>query len=217
MANLGAMKCLQSLDVPGPSPEELAAQAFDSAANLCKSEKRDSVILGLQSLCNLTDPLKANMKTADLVSQWILLGHQTHSTREDIAAILAQVVEDDEDVELASVFEQQKHYSLIALANALDMCAKNGSLGKAAEELSWFETVLIPTLLDALKGAAGSASNAYAAARGIGSILSSSEASLRMIEENNGMDALKMAHKVGLECHDLLASETARCLGTSKP
>lgn len=210
--SLGAMKCLQTVSVPGPTPEEEAKLAFEAAANLCKSEKHDSVILGLQSLCNLTDPLKASLKTASLVSQWLLSGHETYSTREHISAVL-QVVLDDEDEELTHIFEEQKHYALLGLANALEMCAKDGCLSK---ENPWIESVLIPALLNSVREAASSASNAYAASRALASLLSSDSGSLRMIEENSGVELLQMAHAVGLQSHDLLARETARCLNSMK-
>ena len=209
--NVGAMKCLQSATVKGPSPEEEAAAAFDAAASLCKSDKRDSVVLGLQSLCSLTDPLKSSPATAIKVSKWVLVGHETQSTREDVSSIL-QLVAEDEEEELAGLFETQKHYALIALANALDMCAKDGSLATAVTEDSWFEETLIPALLTAIKGAKDAASNAYAAARGINSLLSSADAARSMVEALNGMATLKDAHAYGLENHDLLASETKCCL-----
>ena len=213
--NLGAMKCLQSVTVAGPSPEEEAAAAFDAAASLCKSDKQDIVVLGLQSLCNLTDPLKTSPVTAVKVSKWMLTGHETQSTREDVSAIVQMVV-DDEEEELAGLYEAQKHHALIAFANALDMCAKDGSLGKAVAEDSWFETVLVPALLEAVKAAPAAASNAYAATRGINSLLSASDAARRMVEELNGMETLKMAHEFGLENHDLLAREAGRCLKSTK-
>lgn len=216
MKSLGAMKCLQKVEIRGPSPEEEAAIAFGSAATLCKSGKHDSVILGLQSLCSLTDPVKASPKVSTQVSKWVLLGHDTYTTREDITAILSTVVDED-DEELAVLFEQQKHFALMALANALDMLCKNGSLAGAVSEHSWFETALVPALLAAVKLAEGSASNAYAATRGIYSMLSCADAAaLRVIEENNGMETLKMAHQVGLQTHDLLASEAGRCLESVK-
>lgn len=215
LTNLGAMKCLQSVKIPGPSPKEEAAMAFDSAANLCKSDKHDSIILGLQSLCNLTDPFKSSPKVSIQVAKWVLVGHDIHSTSEDITAILS-VVPDEEDKELAVIIDQQKHFALIALANALDMCAKDGSLEKAAAEHAWFETALVPALLGAVGAAGKSASNSYAAARGIYSLLSCSSSAMRMIEENDGMTTLKTAHEIGLASHDLLAKEAARCMESAK-
>jgi len=216
MKSLGAMKCLQKVEIRGPSPEEEAAMAFGSAAALCKSGKHDSVILGLQSLCSLTDPVKASPKVSTQVSKWVLLGHDTYSTREDITSILSTVVDED-DEELAVLFEQQKHFALMALANALDMLCKDGSLAGAVSKHSWFETALVPALLAAVKLAEGSASNAYAATRGIYSMLSCADAAaLRVIEENNGMETIKMAHHVGLQTHDLLAKEAGRCLESVK-
>lgn len=211
MKDLGAMKCLQEVEMEGPSPEEEAALAFDSAANLCKSGKHDSVILGLQSLCSLTDPVKASPKVSTQVSKWVLLGHESHSTREDIIAIL-NVVPDEEDEELAVILEQQKHFALIALANSLDMLCKDGSLGGAVKEHSWFEAALVPALLVAVNKAGESASNAYAATRGVYSLLTSADDALRVLEENNGMELLQMAHEIGNLTHDLLAREARRCL-----
>lgn len=216
MKGLGAMKCLQKVEVPGPGPEEEAANAFGSAAALCSCGKHDSVILGLQSLCSLTDPVKASPKVSTQVSKWLLLGHDTHTTREDVTAILSTVVDED-DEELAVLLDQQKHFSLMALANALDMLQKDGSLAGALSEHSWFATALVPALLAAVKLAEGSASNAYAATRGIYSMLSCTDAAaLRVLEENNGMETLKKAHEVGLQTHDLLASEAGRCLESVK-
>lgn len=211
MMNIGAMKCLQSVSIAGPSPEEESATVFAAVAKLCKSDKKDSVLLGLQSLCSLTDPLKTSPLTAVKVSKWVLLGHENQSTREDVSAVV-QLVVDAEEEELAGLYETQKHYALVAFANALDMCSKDGSLGKAVIEHSWFEAILIPALLEAAKAAPASASNAYAAARGINSLLASSDAALRIVESLNGMETLQVAHEYGLENHDLLASESSRCL-----
>ena len=102
------------------------------------------------------------------------------------------------------------------LANALDMCAKDGSLGSAVLEHSWFESALVPVLLAAIKDAAGSASNAYAAALGLSSLLSSASATIAMVEGRGGFETLQMAHEFGLRNHDLLASEAARCLDFMK-
>lgn len=214
--NIGAMDCLRSIEIPGPSPQEEAAMAFDSAANLCKSNMHDSVILGLQSLCSLTDPIKTSPKVSTLVARWVLLGHESHNTRDKITAVL-KLVPDEDDEELAVIMEQQKHFALIVLANALDMLAKDGSLAAAIEEHAWFETALVPALLVAVKQAGESASNAYQAARGVYCLLvTAPSSSLRMMEENGGVEVLKMAHEIGLATHDLLAGEAGRCLEAVK-
>lgn len=215
MKNLGAMKCLQAVAIAGPSAQEEASQAFDSAANLCKSGKHDSVVLGLQSLCSLTDPVKTSPMVSTLVSKWVLLGHETHTTRDEIMAVL-DAVADEDDEELAVIVEQQKHFALVVLANALEMLSKDGSLSGAVAEHSWFESALVPALLVAVKQAGGSASNAYAATRGVYCLMSTVGSSLRMIEENSGIEALKMAHEIGLQTHDLLAGEAGRCLEAAK-
>jgi hypothetical protein len=215
MKSLGAMTCLQSVKVPGPSPEDEAAVAFESAAKLCNSDKHDAVALGLESLCSLMDPLKVSPKTAMQVSKWVLLGHDTHPTRQNITAILS-LGPDDEDDELVPAFDQQKHFALIALANALDMCATDGSLGGAVSDDAWCETALVPALLAAIQGAKASPSDAYAAARGLATLLSASKAALSIVEDNNGVKTLEAAYVVGLRSHDLLASEAASCLEAIK-
>lgn len=216
MKNLSGMKCLQSVEVGGHSPQEEAGMAFDSAANLCKSNKHDSVILGLQSLCSLTDPIKTAPKVSTQVASWVLLGHETHSIRDDLTAALNAVTGED-DEELTGIVEQQKHFALIAFSNALDMLTKDGSLGGAVEKDAWFESALVPALLVAVKQAGESASNAYAATRGLNCLLSCANAfSLRVLEENNGLESLKMAHEIGLAAHDLLAGEAGRCLEAAK-
>jgi hypothetical protein len=101
MMPLSAMKCLQSATLTKPSsPEEDAKAAFDAAANLCKSERRDSAILGLQNLRSLTDPLKTSTKVAVLVSQWILFGDEANNTRGDVSSLMQVEVHKDEDIAL---------------------------------------------------------------------------------------------------------------------
>lgn len=211
--NLGSMKCLQKVATSISNSDEDARVAFQSAAELCKSEKRDSVLLGLQSLCCLTDPLKSSPATAIQVSKWIFLGDGSqYSIRDDILSAI-EFVNEEKDEEIDESYETQKHFALIAVANALVMCTKDSSFSESfADHSLWFENNLIPVLLKAIGRAPICASNACAAARGIYSLLSSSKDACRNFKESDGMATIQMAHAFGLEKHDLLASETGRCL-----
>lgn len=211
------MKCLQSLPVSlKPNPDADAAAAFDTAANLCKSLMRDTVLMGLQDLGTLTDPLKTSPMVAARVSKWILQGEEKHSLRDILSAlaIKSTAPEDPED-DPSQISDQQRHYAIVVFANALDMCSKDGFLsGVVSGDASiWIQSQLIPSLLAAVKDAQESAGNAYYAARGLSSLLSSSNSACRQwVDSNSGAAVLQSAHEFGLQRHDLLASETRQCL-----
>jgi hypothetical protein len=91
------------------------------------------------------------------------------------------------------------------------LCAKDGCLVKAVIEQSWFNDVLIPSLIAAVKEAPTNAGNAYIASCGLNSLLCSDVAK-QIIQEGDTVEALKKAHECGLERHDLLATESRHCL-----
>jgi hypothetical protein len=80
------------------------------------------------------------------------------------------------------------------------------------KEQRWFEDHLIPLLIDELKRAPLSACIAYRAASCIHSLLVCSDVARLILEKNGGVEALGKAYKFGVGSHELLASETLRCL-----
>jgi len=211
---LGQMKCLQSLPpLKAPSLSMSPDVSLDNVVNMLQSNKRDVNILGLENLCSLTDPVKTLPAAAVSVSKSIILGCDKHNVRQDIRNLTeCDIFGVEDDVALARHVNHVRHLALQVFANALGVCCKDGCLTDAVQQQSWFVEYLIPSLLDELKRAETNSSNAYHAAECLQSLIASSPSSRQTLVNNGGVAILEEAHTVGLRRHELLGSETKRCL-----
>lgn len=208
---IGEMKCLE-----GVAPIDVTAAAhggLDHVMDMLRSNQRESNVLGLENLCCLTDPLKTSPAVATKVSKCIVVGHDTHDVREEMRELTERdVFVSEDDVELSRHADHLRHLALIVFANALTLCSKDGSLADAMKTQKWFSEYLIPSLMNELKRVESSSNNAYQAACCMQSLLSCSEAARKFLLDSGVASVLEEAHAYGIRRHELLATETERCL-----
>jgi hypothetical protein len=208
---IGQMKCLQSVVPKKENVDEVVIAELDCVMVMLRSKQRDSNVLGLENLCNITDPLKTVPLVAIRVSKCVVLGDEKYDVREEIRALTERDVFAPEDGPSEHA-EHLRHLSLAAFANALSTCATDGCLTAAVKDQKWFAEHLIPLLLDELKRAPSSACIAYRAASCLHSLIECSVEARIILEKSGGVDTLEKAHEFGLGSHALLANETRRCL-----
>lgn len=211
------MKCLKSV-ASNETVEDDAVNALNSSIAMFRSKNLDSNLLALENMCSLTDPVKTSPTAALIVSKRIILGDEKNDIREDILALLQRdvFVSDVDENEGTDHAECLRHHALVLLANAIEICSKDGHLVDSRETKTWFENCLIPSLVDEVKSAGASATNAFQAVRCLQNLASCNDAVCSAIRNNGGVEAIDEAHEFALEHHDLLAEETSRFLSVMK-
>jgi len=213
---MAAMDCLKDVKIQVSQDEVMSV--LNSSLAMFRSKALDSNVLGLENLCSLTDPVKTSPVTALAVSKRIILDEEKNDAREDVFALLQRDVFVSEfNVEEMEVYaERMRHHALVLLSNTLEMCAKDGCLAVALQEQAWFEESLVPSLIDEVKSADFSATNAFQAVRCLQSIVSSNTQVRSAFESSGGIEAIKSAHEFALERNQLLAEETKRFMAVIK-
>jgi len=211
------MKCLKSV-ASNKSVEYDAVDALNSSIAMFRSKNLDSNLLGLENMCCLTDPVKTSPAAALVVSKRIILGDEKNDIREDIIALLQRdvFVSDIDDNEGSDIAEHLRHHALVLLANAIEICSKDGCLADSRETTNWFGNCLILSLIDEVKIVNASAINAFQAVRCLRSVASCDRAVCSVIRNNGGIEAVEEAQKFALTHHDLLAEESVRFLSVMK-
>lgn len=208
---IGQMKCLHTVVPNNENVDEAVIAELDCVMEMLRSKQRESNVLGLENLCNITDPLKTVPLVAIRVSKCVVLGDEKFDVREEIRALTERDVFVSEDGPSEHA-EHLRHLSLAAFASALSTCSKDGCLTSAVKDQKWFADHLIPLLLDELKRAPLSAGIAYRAASCLYSLIECSVEARIIVERSGGVDALEKAHEFGVGSHGLLANETLLCL-----
>lgn len=211
---ISSMKCLQTTG-PKMDAESLLKIELNKSLELLGSKNKDSNLLGLESLCLLTDPLKTRPDVALKACKTILLGEMGARIRDKLAVLLSQnslFLEDFHEDATWIIAEKSRHFALILVSNCLLLTSKDGCLADAINSEKWFEEFLIPALLDGVKSCATSANSAYEAVCGLTSLAKCSDVARRLMEEHSALELLQAAHKVGSSMHELLANEAERCL-----
>lgn len=209
---ISEMKCLRNASVPC---DDFGAGALDRTMDMLRSNNRDLNILGLENLCNLTDPVKSSASCALNVSKTVLLDSEIDhlSIRDEIRVLTERDGFGHEDHFVAQHADSLRHLSLKVFANALSICSKDGCLTKAVQEQQWFTESLVPSLLDEIRRVdESSANDAYLASSCLLSLISCSEVVRKHVLSNDGVLLLENALNFGLIRHALLANETQRCL-----
>jgi hypothetical protein len=206
---VASMKCLQGLQPEIDREAELKI-ALNKVMELL-SKNDSSIVLAMENMCLLTDPVKTSPSMALRASKTILTSDSIYNVREEMTSLL-------ERGGLSSGFGGQnhpdrlRHLALLVLSNALSLAAKDGSLERSIQQDQWFEQFLIPTLMDEVRSAKTSPNNAYVASGCLVSLISCSAVARGLIRAYNGVQVLGEAHEHGVVCHQLLANETERCM-----
>lgn len=212
---VSSMKCLASIVPQQQNFEADAADALNGVNDMLKSVQRDSNILGLENLSSLTDPLQTNAAVSLLVSKSIILDDDKYDIREEIRLLMERDVFDKNEGP-STHSDHMRFLSLCVLANAVCVCAQDGSLAVAMKEQRWFADSLFPSLVDELKRANTSMNNAYKAASCLHSMMSSSSGALQPLVDEGFVSVLESVHEVGRVRHELLAIEADLCLKAAR-
>jgi hypothetical protein len=209
---IGGMKCLESVYNKSDPVVDMKSD-LERATEMLKSNTRDTNVLGLENLSQMTDALKTRPDIALMVSQKILLAEEC-DLREDIAVAVQRDVfsPEDDGYSANSLTDQARHLALMIFSNSLALLSKKGTLDDAVRSQKWFTSFLIPTLVDEVRSCQASANNSYEAACGLCCLASSSEAARRAMHDIGATDDLLAAQKFGKDHHELLMNETERCL-----
>lgn len=212
------MKCLKGIigESKQSDREQDMKSALDCAAILLGQNQRESTILALENICLLTDPLKTVPETALETSKCVVLGDESRTIREDVAAILKSDIRDIEFEEgLEGHMEQAyqiHHLALSVFSNSLCMTAKDGCLQQAVKDQEWFVDFLIPTLMKEIECAEECPNVACAASCCLKSLVSSSSVARDCLVELEGEEALIKARDFGARRHEMLGNEATHCV-----
>merc|ERR1712130_187723 len=149
---ISSMKCLQTTGQKMDA-ESLFQIELNKSLELLGSKKKDSNLLGLESLCLLTDPLKTRSDVALKACKTILIGESGARIRDELASLLSKDSFFTEDFNDATriIAEKSRHFSLILVSNSLLLTSKDGCLADAVNSEKWFGEFLIPALLEGVK------------------------------------------------------------------
>ena len=211
--SVSSMKCLAGV-IPKEQNFQAQSQAeLAKAKDMLRSDQRDSNLLGLESLCTLTDPLKTNPAVSLQISKSVLLDSACEDFREEVR-LLTERDEFKQDFDEREPFSNSHndHIRLLALtflANALRVCLQDGALLQGMKTQSWFVETLFPSLVEELKRAGSSMNSACKAASCLHSMI---KCGASCPVDSSVIEIMEKAREVGRVRHELLAMETRRCL-----
>jgi hypothetical protein len=211
---VSGMKCLKDAALKR-DPHAEASRGINTSLDLLRSKNKDVNVLGLENLCNISDPLKTLPDIALVACKAVIVGEHSLEIREEIGVMLqkdAFLPEEFEEDAMRELFDKCRHLALVLLSNVLVLTSKDGCLASAITSDKWFADFLIPSLLDEVKCFEASMNNAYEAACGLTCIASCSEFAQRVMEEHAAVEDLRAAHLHARKHHVLLANETERTL-----
>jgi len=207
------MKCLRN--VAKDDAKTKVTTGVSKSLEMLTSKKKDVYVLGLENLCLITDPLKTRPDVALLACKEILNGQYYTKFKEEIGVIFnkdAFVPEEPRDQTHIDLFGKRHHLGLVLLSNILELTSQDGCLASAVANQKWFTDFLIPMLLDEVKGFEASSNNAYEALCGLTSLATCSDFAKKIMKENSAVDHLQIVNQFAMYHHNLLESETRRCL-----
>lgn len=210
---IGQMKCLQDVDKPDHYRD--AHEGINKSLQLLRSKEKDVNVLGLESFCILTDPLKTRADVAIICCKAIMKGQNCSEIRDAIGDMLQKdtylpgeyKVQGRKDVE-----DKCRSLAIVLLSNVLALMSQDGCLDDAIQNQKWFTDFLIPSLSDEVKNFEVSSNNAYEASCGLNHMATCSVIAKSMIKENFAIEDLQLANEFAIYNHELLASETKRSL-----
>ena len=208
------MKCLQTIVIDDPHMK--VNTCIIKSLEMLRLKKKDVNVLGIESLCLITDPLKTRPDMAIMACKEIVVGQYSSEIREEIEVMLQKhsfLSKEFGTRPFRDLFDKCHHLTLVLLSNVLALTSQDGCLESAVKNQKWFTDFLIPSLLDKVRSFEVSSNNAYEAACGLTSLAACSDFAKRVMIENSVVDDLQTANQFAMYRHDLLESETRRSLG----
>jgi len=174
--------------------------------SLIYSDRLEEKILGLNSLCCLTDPCKSSNQAAALISRKLIHNpKQIQKCVESIAFHASENLFVDSERD-RDVFLQMHSLVLSILSNILSTAWKENFLAESIySREQWFIDSLLPFLMEDIKCAKDRPNEAYLAARCLSTLVSNSFAAQSRVLEYQ--EILLDAKNVGFIAHSHLENE----------
>mmetsp|Transcript_19189 Transcript_19189/g.44554 ORF Transcript_19189/g.44554 Transcript_19189/m.44554 type:complete len:433 (-) Transcript_19189:167-1465(-) len=207
------MKCLQNVEKQDPIAT--IKVGINKSLEMLRTKKIDVVILGLENLCFITDPLKTRPDMASMSCRAMIMGNYLVEIRDEIGEMLendASLLKEFKSHPCKEVLEKCRYLVIVLFTNVLALTSQDGCLEDAVKKQKWFTDFLIPSLVDEVKSFESSSNNAYEAACGLTFLAICSDIARRKMKEKSAVDDLQSAYHFAMCNHDLLASETKTCL-----
>ena len=210
------MSCLQSLKVDTQQCSEII---FNQSERMLKQGEHDANMLGMESLRSMTDSKLSTPEVVILASKLVISPDSPQGLNDHISSLLqyGTLKPDQQPYTVANdnnEFNEQMHnLALNVVANALAVTAQDGSLSKAINKhVEWFKKILLPVLIEDIKGAKERVHDAMQAARCLGSLCSCSPGLRILAAEAGCEDALEDVVTAGLDHSELLEKEIKQIL-----
>lgn len=184
--------------------------------DLVMDDRLDANILGMDTLCTLTDTRSSKKDLAVRVSKE-LFSPDNLNIIEKILVIIKEnsVPVDDEDLDAESpLYSQLKSLALTLMANILNLTKMDSNLIYIIKSQSVFDDEFVLLLIDCLRNVQVHSFEASIAARGLSILLSStfSPDMKNKVKHAGGVDILHLANDYGSRYNSLLEKETESCL-----
>jgi hypothetical protein len=213
------MEFVKKVSLPDISMEE-QADTVNVTADLLSSHQSDSNMLGMESLVIQTDPLKTMKSTAILASRRILCpkdpGNTSFNMHNYVMSLLIYDDAPSSNAEDTTAFEDHpmklRNLAMSALCNALTLFSSESLLLTAIDSnREWYNSVLIPKLLQDLSTAENHPHDACYASRCLSTLGGASAEFAIKMKECGGHEAMENAERVGAREFAMLAKDAGSC------
>jgi len=189
--------------------------SISRAESLLTSNRLDANVLGLKSLCLMTNALQSGSETALNCSRVILSDVNGTRIRDVIISLvlhnkMPSVREFDGAIR--GYLDTLRNFSMTVIANAVDILAKENELGSVLTYQSWLVDDYMDVLIEDLKQAENRPNEASTAARCLGNVVKASPEARTKAMQLGAAKLMGMALDVGRASHDNLAKETRKCV-----
>jgi len=208
------LKCIKGVPNKPQTPSRSEPDVTKVPFDLLMDDRLDANILGMDTLCTLTDSFSTKKDVAIRVSKELFLPDNKEIT-EKILVIIKEnsVAVDDEDLDVESpLYSQLRSLALTLMANILNLTTMDSNLIYIIQSQSVFDDEFVLILIDCLSNAQVHNFQATTAARGLSILLSSSFDMKNKVKHAGGVDVLHKANDYGSLYNSLLEKETDSCL-----
>jgi hypothetical protein len=193
--------------------EDPVVSALEIAHNLICADRHDARILGLESLCIMTDPGKTGLETAERVARCVLLGEAASQTNHAVLAPIQErvltltVLGAWPGTSIREAGKRDAYLALVTVANGLRLLAPADLTNALNECVRLTGVELVEVLLAKVEEAAHHPHSAYFALEALEALCA-----LPAVRGHIQVPLVKHAQGVGSSSHAALASVSSRVL-----
>lgn len=212
------LKCIKDiLSKPQLSIQlPVVTDVTENPFGLVMENRLDANILGMDSLCNLTDVKYSAIDIAVNVAKRIFSSDNQEITEKILSMIRDNgCLMDEDDLDIQSpISSKLRNLALTLMVNILNLTKIDTNLISIIKSQSVFNEDFVLVLVGCLKNAQGCSVEASIAAKGLNILLSSTFAldTKNKLHHIGGLDVLHQANSHGSQYHSLLSKETESCL-----